>query len=181
MYKLIFIIFFSISNLYAQDNNFKKTHKNDPATYLIENIFFESKDTGSIIILPLETERIKHYLAGNEIQYWDILKKYYPKTEKSKLIRIINKSEWINENIILDKKKIFFPKINVNQSTDFYSLSKMYYYSPIYIISKPIYSETKDVCIFYVNVFQGETYTIEIQKNNSGEWKSHIITLDWIE
>lgn len=152
----------------------------DPITYLLKRVLLEDRDTGAIVLIPMETKKIKHYMPDEQVKFWGILGSYFPGASKDSLSKMVEGATWLDHSFSLKKFTIYFPTVKDNETPDFEFLFKKYRYVPVFSISNPVYSKDRSTCIIYVRGYQEGPFTIEIKKDSNGNWISDVITTDWL-
>jgi hypothetical protein len=176
MKLLLIIVAFFCSNV-CQD---EKNNIDDPLIYLVKDVLLMNRDSGSVVLIPLKTEAIKHFLIDKEVKFWGILKNYFPNCSKKNLEAMVSNSQWLNKSISLKQYKVFFPTRDEFNDTNQRALSKKYSYAQVYSVSNVVYSPDRQVCLMYITGYDEGAFTVELKKDIHGKWASHIITTDWI-
>ncbi len=179
MRTIILVFLISCANCVAQTK--EPYNLKDPIVYLIKNVLLANKDSGSVVLLPLDAKDIKHFLPGQQVKYWGIVGNYFPTIPKDALEQKVTDMPWINQSIFVKGFTIHYPNLKVGEVLNLGNLYKEYNYTPIYRISHPIYSKDLTTCIIYVVGYQEGAFTVEIKKDVSQKWTSHIMTTDWLE
>lgn len=173
------ILIFYFNGLCGQQ--VEKHNNQDPTSYLLRNVLLAYNDSGSLVLIPMKVDEIRHFVPGEQISFWLILEKHFPDISKDSLRKMAGEAPWINKAIALKKFNFYFPLIKGNEMYDFEKLFKQYHYTQVYAISPIVFSKDGNTCIIHVTGYQSGAFTVEIKKDHSGNWKSHTITTDWLE
>lgn len=149
--------------------------------YLVKDVILSGRDSSGLVILPLHTNDIKDISSTDkEIQYWAILKKYFPDSSTESLHRMVESAPSIQSIRIKGMPNLVYLTYPKNQRLDLRSLEKRYSRLPICRISNFIYSNDGNTCIVFVDLYQSSGFTVELKKSPSGEWNNYIMSTDWL-
>lgn len=175
---LLLIFMLSFTALLAQHQ--EQLSIKDPVVYLLKNVLLENKDTGALVIIPLDTKNIKYFEPNQQVKFWGILEKYFPCASKDALTKMVASAQWLDRSLSLKRFTIYFPDTKEGETPDLAVLYKNYHYVPVFSISNPVYSKDRTTCIIYVKGYQEGPYTVEIKKDADGNWTSHTMITDWL-
>lgn len=150
--------------------------------YLVQKVLLPDREKGKLIVVPLRTEDIKHHIPGQEVQYWRILQKYFPDATRDSLQKIVIDAPWIGKVRKIKRIKLVFPELPTDQPQEISvaAIVKKYHYPPVCAVSNIVYSPDGNTCILHVSGYDYGTFTLEIKKDASGKWASHIMSTDWL-
>jgi hypothetical protein len=169
---------FFFSQAQAQDS--QRADTKGAVAYLVKNVLLRFRDTGAVVLVRHSVSDIKHPVRNLEVQYWNILKKYFPGVSKDSLYRKVESAPWIDTTVKVSGFRIFYPRIKAGDKFDYRQLFREFD-APVYSISNPMFSNDNTVCVFYLGGFEAGGFTVEIKKDTCGKWASFTTTTDWLE
>jgi hypothetical protein len=149
--------------------------------YLVNNVILKEKTSGNLVLIPLSANEIPKDNPTRELQYWDIIGKYYKGMSREEMKNIINHADWLDKPSNINYIHLYYPTQMPVTTDDYKLLDRRFKSAYIFFVSNPLYSKDGNTCILFVQGYQQGAYTVEITKDESGKWAWSTISGEWIE